>query len=45
MLTCITKEMYLVKELKANFLIENDFSKSKEFVIDVNNKKVTIVNC
>lgn len=34
-----------MKDLKTNSFIENDFLKSKEFVIDTNRKRITIANC
>ena len=44
-LTCIEREIYLIDDLKANLLIENDFLRFEEFIIDVNERKVTIANC
>ena len=44
-LACITKEIHLVKKLKVNLLIENDFLRSEEFIIDVSNRKITISSC
>ena len=44
-LACITREIHLVKGLKVNLLIGNDFLESEGFVIDVSNRKVTISSC
>ena len=44
-LTCITKEIYLMNDLKAKLLIENDFFESKSFIIDINSKKASIISC
>jgi hypothetical protein len=37
--------MHLMKNLKANMLINNDILKSKEIIIDVQDKKTIIRNC
>ena len=44
-LTCVIKEIYLINNFKAHLLIENDFLESKDFTIDINNRKISIVNC
>ena len=43
MLTCVTREIQLVKDFKVYLLTENDFLKFEEFVININNKKVIIL--
>ena len=44
-LACIEREIHLINDLKANLLIENDFLKFEEFIIDVSERKATIANC
>ena len=44
-LTCVTREIHLVKDFKTNLLIENDFLKFEDFVINISNKKITIISC
>lgn len=41
----ITKELYLINDLKTNLLIDNDFLESENFTININNKKISIANC
>ncbi len=41
----IHREMHLMKNLKASMLINNDILKSKEIIIDVQDKKTIIRNC
>ncbi len=41
----IHRELHLVEELKVNMLIENDILKSKEIIIDVQQKTATIRSC
>ena len=43
-LTCIDREISFENDLKTNLLIENDFLRFEEFIIDVSDKKITIVN-
>ena len=44
-LTRIIREIHLIDEFKANFLIENDFFDLEDFTIDINNKKISIASC
>ncbi len=44
-MTKIRQEMHLIKSLKANMLIDNDILRSKEIIIDVQEKKTIIRNC
>ena len=41
----ITKKIHLVNDLKANLLIDNDFFESKDFTLNISNKKITIISC
>jgi hypothetical protein len=41
----IHREMHLMKNLKANMLINNDILESKEIIIDVQDKKTIIDSC
>jgi hypothetical protein len=41
----IHRELHLVKELKVNMLIENDILRSKEIIIDIQQKTATIRSC
>ncbi len=41
----IHREMHLIKNLKANMLIDNDILESKEIIINVQEKKTIIRNC
>jgi transcriptional regulator with AAA-type ATPase domain len=41
----IYREMHLVKELKTNMLIKNDILVSKNIIIDVQQKRITIRSC
>ena len=43
--TCFRREIYIVDNLKANMLIENDIIDSEIFIINLNNKIVRINNC
>jgi hypothetical protein len=44
-MTEIHREMHLMKNLKANMLIDNDILKPKKIIIDVQDKKTIIRNC
>ena len=44
-LTCVTREIHLMKDLKTNLLIENAFLRLEDFVIDISNRKITIISC
>jgi hypothetical protein len=41
----IHREMHFVEELKINMFIKNDILESKEIIINVQQKRVTIRNC
>lgn len=40
----IIEEIHLIDELKINLLIDNDFLESKDFIIDINNRKASIIS-
>jgi hypothetical protein len=44
-MTKIHRKMHLIESLKANMLIDNDILESKEFIINVQEKKTIIRNC
>ena len=44
-LASITRELYIVDELRANVLIDTDIIESEEIVLDVTNQKTYIINC
>ena len=44
-MTGIDRKIHFVNDLKTNLLIENDFLKFEKVIIDVNKRKIIIVNC
>ena len=41
----ITKEIYLIDDLKIKMFIDNDFLNSKDFIVDIEKKTAVIKNC
>lgn len=44
-MTCITRKIHLIDELKANILIDNDFLKLENFIINIKNRTAMISSC